>query len=123
MERNPFELFISPDKLNTRQCITAIMQFIVINHKKLPQLIDTYNAMPALDYCNWQLLAKAKYKIKERSYRLKVFDCIPYEGKLRVRIVQNEESGLFIKYETSGDLKEVLEKKYRKRLKEQHDVR
>lgn len=117
MKRNPFELFISLDKLDTRQCITAIMQFIVISHKKLPQLIGTYNAMPALDYCNWRLLVGAEYKIKKRSYRLKVFDCIPYEGKLRVRIVQNEEGGLFIKYETSGNLKEVLEKKYRKKLK------
>ena len=120
MERNPFELFISLNKLNTRQCVTAIMQFIVANHKKLPQLIGSYNAMPALDYCSWRLLAKAKYKIGKRSYHLKVFDCIPYESKLRVRIVQNEEGGLFIKYETSGDLKEVLEKKYRKRLKAQH---
>ena len=93
------------------------MQFIVINHKKLPHLIDTYNAMPALDYCNWRLLAKAKFKTKKEKHRLKVFDCIPYEGKLRVRIVQDEEGALFIKYETSGDLKEVLEKKYRKKLK------
>ena len=109
MERNPLEQFISQNKLNSKQCITAIMQYIISEPRKAANLSDTYNIMPALDYCNWELLAKVKCTYKKTKYRIKIFDCTHYEGKLRIRIVQNtSDCGLFIKFDTSGNSKEAL---------------
>ena len=119
MLKNPFEQFILPNKLNNKQCVTAITQYIISEPRKAANLLATHNIMPALDYCNWKLLAKVKYTYKKTKYRLKVFDCMPYNGKLRVRFVQNTgDGGLFIKFDTSGNLNEVLEKKYHKKIKD-----
>ena len=105
-------------KTTNRDCINAIIQAIIEEPRCTRYVINSHIVLPALERENWKVLVKTKLKVQKVKYQLKVFDCIPYEGKLRVRIVFSEtKTAQFIKIDTSGDLYEVLEKRYHKLIK------
>ena len=105
-------------KTTNKNCINAIIQAIIEVPRCASYMVNSHIVLPALERENWKILVKTKIKVQKVKYQLKVFDCLPYKGNLRVRIVFNEtKTATFIKIDTSGDLSEVLEKRYHKLIK------